>query len=121
MPPWVPGGAGAVVARIRDRPLANGDQVASDWVDLTDGVLDIPIDVDEWGVDTLNHTVWTNVATDGVVLDTSVAQLDHCEGWLQADDEVKGNTGHNANTDYRWTDQSSVQCDQSHRLYCVQQ
>ena len=60
--------------------LLDGTRIADNWDGLTDGVIQGPIDVDEFGQPLLEPThVWTNVAFNG--LRTGTEETDHCEGW----------------------------------------
>lgn len=62
----------------------DGVIVADDWDDLADGDIDAPIEIDETGVERSLTNVWTNVDTDG----TMINALDKlsCAGFAGGDD-----------------------------------
>ena len=100
--------------------LPNGDLVANDWADLTDGFLINPIDVDENGTEDIVAGVWTNVAPGGVVKDGS-GQGD-CDGWTEGTNAFSGELRGTRNTRFlRGTDRARAGCATQLRLYCVGQ
>lgn len=94
--------------------------VANNWADLSDGNLQSPINSGKFNV-------WTNVKTDGtangVDLDMKEGyELDlDCDNWekeAQMPDLV-GNTGISNETDEKWTEHSTLGCEQAAHLYCI--
>jgi hypothetical protein len=98
--------------------LVNGNKVADDWYDLTDGSLDHAIDRDQNG-NLVTGTVWTNTKTDGTVkysTDTTT-----CSSWTVHASIYQGRYGLNSYTDTYWTDSAESYCNAYYRLYCFQQ
>lgn len=102
--------------------LPNGDIVADDWADLTDGSLDNAINVDETGAGSSPFTsTWTNVTAAGL---RKGADADsHCNDWTVGDSSNTGRRGINTFVNAAWTDFGAVNCGTSAslRLYCVGQ
>ncbi len=80
--------------------LTNGAVVADDWDDLTDGMLQHPINIDENGVDVGSGAVWTNTTPQGVKHPDSA----DCMGWTTDDFPIKGRLGYASRVDDEWTD-----------------
>lgn len=92
----------------------DGTAIAGDWADLIDGQLAAPISLDEAGNDAPGN-VWTNTAIDGTPTDA------HCDQWTTGTGGASGNRGHTNATDVQWTDADTKGCQNSARLYCVEQ
>ncbi len=89
--------------------------VATGWLDLVDGSLALPIDVDESGTTIANFkNVWTNTLPDG----TRASNL-HCEGWTSTDGTTTVGTA--AATNATWTNLVPGQlCSGTNRIYCFE-
>jgi hypothetical protein len=104
--------------------LPNGELIANDWVDLTDGTLAHPINQDQFGnappkaAICQDDEVWSNTNSDG----TPQSELD-CNGWTSAAVSSTSNTGEWTAVDASWTESSCVlvSCAVPAGLYCVQQ
>ena len=95
--------------------LPSGATLATGWQDLTDGVLDTPLSVDELGNNVSSSTVWTNTLPSG-----TPASPDHCMNWSSSDGTFKGRIGLTQFADAAWTHFDLTQCANSARLYCFQ-
>lgn len=117
-----------------DYVLVDGTVVAKGWIDLTDGSLSVPIDVDEKG-NRQGGSVWSATGVDGL-LSTSrglpVSGVNSaCDNWsaVSVDDGGGGFTtslglvGFVDEVDSAWTGFGEVrsECDIVHRLYCFEQ
>lgn len=120
-----------------DYRLVDNAEVATDWVALTSGSIQTPINVDEMGFKTpsdrtISHPpvpallVWTNTNTDGTVPHSSALNLSFfdCKDWTSNyhfKEGVMVGNAYGAGID--WTSlQSLYFCDSgSFRLYCFQQ
>jgi hypothetical protein len=104
--------------------LPNGQLIANDWIDLTDGVLAHPIDSDEFGElppaaqICQGQEVWSNANPDG----TPLTQLD-CQAWTSAAVSSTSNAGQWSEAMFGWSASGcvSISCSQMLPLYCVQQ
>ena len=104
--------------------LPNGELIANDWVDLTDGTLAHPIDQNEFGEMPpiagicQGQEVWTNTKPDG----TPLSGLD-CQGWTSANGLVTSNAGEWTQIDFNWTASAciSLLCSAQAAVYCFQQ
>jgi hypothetical protein len=97
----------------------DGVIVADSWPDLTDGFIDVPIDLTETGSTLSAASVRSNVKTSGNT--QSALANDHCNGWTSTTgfDERTGTAGE---TNFKWTDKlSGYDCTFGARLYCFQQ
>ncbi len=100
----------------------DGELVATDWEDLTDGSLNRPINVDESGEANVNPqtcgtTIWNNTNYDG-----TLADVEDCVGW-SADAGLGANSDNNL-LDERWSDPSycdPAECDTPKAIICVEQ
>jgi hypothetical protein len=83
----------------------DGRVIASDWDDLTDGELDVPINVTELGTtfDNGREEVWTAVDTMGN------HEGNVCHQWTNMD-FINGQTGSASERDQRWTTFGRRQC-----------
>ncbi|PCC71302.1 Myxococcus cysteine-rich repeat-containing protein [Nannocystis exedens] len=97
----------------------DGVEIAQTWADLTDGTLDAPINVNEFGDMSPQADVWTGTADDG----TSLSE--HCNGWTTSSGlGVLGIEGRNNAVDFNWTARSLINasnCSTLQRLYCFEQ
>ena len=97
--------------------LIDGTVIASNFADLTDGTLNAPISIDEFG-NTINLAVaetWTATATNGTASGGS------CQGWTTTDVAERGRIGLANAMDATWTDQGGGNtCDVFNRLYCFE-
>ena len=98
--------------------LVDGTIVATDWDDLTDGSLLVPINISETG-EVRSVEVWSNVAADGTQLGPDPS--DSCNDWNESLATFDGNTGSSTETGPGWTNHSNDTCDQQNALYCVGQ
>ena len=85
--------------------------IADDWQDLTDGVLDAAIALDENGALLELEAVFTNTTSDG----TPISTEDHCEGWTSVFDPNVTRAGWSTEID------ATAPCDTNARLYCFEQ
>jgi hypothetical protein len=92
--------------------------IADDFADLTDGTLDVPINVDETGnAVTGTILVSTNVNDDG----TFGSANEDCLDWDTGSSNEVGRVGDLQQTDASWTDSALEDCSLARRLYCFQQ
>ena len=98
--------------------LTNGDRVADRWVDLTNGDIIRPINVDETGAESIVSNVWTNVDFQGQALDPN--DVGNCSDWTEGNSGI-GIVGSSSATDEDWTDLPAVSCTGLQRLYCFGQ
>ena len=96
--------------------LTNGNKIADNWSDLTDGSINYPINVNETGALVAQTLVWTQTFSDGTAGPPAAA----CSNWtsnsLGAD--IVGDT---TKTDGGWSNSSSNVCSSTHSLYCFEQ
>ena len=101
--------------------LVDGTLVASDWTDLTDGSLGVPIDETESGASNGSPFVWTNTSVNGN------AQGYDCGGWTSSSQSNLGEVGNANAANAFWTNRAPEYCDGSlfgsipTALYCYQQ
>ena len=99
--------------------LVNGDKVADDWADLTDGSLDHAIDRDQYDYGILgDKEVWTNVKPDGKNLNLAACNP---PAWDSNDASKRGYYGLLDKTDGNWTQHDAQGCNRRAHLYCFQQ
>jgi cysteine-rich repeat protein len=99
--------------------------VANNWSDLIDGNLDVPINVTEYG-DTVaggaqdcsnaQGLVWTNTTPSG-----QLSNDGDCSYWSAAVNNIQGGVGHAGRIDGGWSELCTLACDNSARLYCIEQ
>lgn len=90
--------------------------VAVDWVDLTDGTLQNPIQVTELNNNVGNKSVWTNTTLEG----KSVPDGDDCDSWTS--NTGGSQFGYSGAKLSPWTAADGVVfCSSKHRLYCIEQ
>ena len=118
---WLSDGVNGINAADRiftgGRPyeLVNGTVIAANFTDLTDGMLNAPIVIDENGnAVPQGFSTWTATAVDG-----SYQGVGTCDTWASNDVALRGRIGYADQTDARWTDAGGGNtCDQFNRLYC---
>jgi len=99
--------------------LVNGDRIASDWDDLTDGSIENPINITSTGA-TILAPVWTNTRGDGTTLNTDPMYT--CEEWTSRLRIWVSSIGATDMLDTSWTEYMTiVPCDTLAHLYCFQQ
>lgn len=98
----------------------DGEVIATNWDDLTDGTLAVPITINEFG-DEHNPAlsdVWSHTRTDG----SAVASDHHCQDWTCSFDcDEEGGQGSSNASNAAWTDSGSIQCPAPRLFYCFQQ
>jgi hypothetical protein len=102
--------------RIRDGEYQrlDGTVVANDKADLTDGMLNAAIEVDENGATVPGGNVWTKTSAEGLAIPAGDCQL-----WSTADPGQSGRPGRATAVDAFWTDIGGGNtCDNLLRLYC---
>jgi len=98
--------------------LVDGTEIASDWNDLTDGMLSAPINLTEAG-DLVSVEVWTNVDTDGTRAES--VPNDTCGEWTSDDGALQGIHGSSDATGSDWTNAGFNSCNQAKAMYCFGQ
>ncbi|MFY0533553.1 hypothetical protein [Nannocystis pusilla] len=96
----------------------DGQEIAQSWADLTDGSLDAPINIDEFGALVPQASVWTGTSASGTAL------ADTCNSWSLTSSTWKAYEGRNDVTDFNWSARSlalSANCSILQRLYCFEQ
>lgn len=102
----------------------DGATIADNWVDLTDGTLQQPLDRDENGAIQW-ITVWTGTRPSGDPWSTGGNK--YCDDWTSAGPPGgmigrEGLVGDNTMTDFRWTDDAPpAECPTTRALYCFEQ
>jgi len=107
--------------------LYDGTQIAANWADLTDGALDVPIDITETGgtpptgnwCGAGNAPVWSHTTTSGAYAGGG----ESCNGWRTVTGEGRWGNAFAATSQWTaWCDGSSGNtCGLSAPLYCFQQ
>lgn len=88
-------------------------KVADGWADLTDGLLDSKINLDENSASAEAVSTWTNTAANGVELSNS-----DCAAWSGGG--IGTTTGSTAALDGKWTNSTTQLCSGVRRLYCFE-
>jgi len=97
-----------------------GQEVASDWNDLTNSVLAIHIINDNNGEAVTPGYVWTNAQPNG--LNYQGTSIEHaCEQWTNETAGLSTRAGHISFTGAWWTLMSTKTCNSLAALYCVEQ
>lgn len=115
---WIADGTTDPVSRLDPSPGwedTNGNPIAADLADLTDGTLLSNLQTDENGAPHSTF-VWTNVASDG----TARGPQD-CGDWQLGVGTSTGRQGYSQAVDQTWTDASLVGCNVSRAIYCFAQ
>ncbi|MCB9991211.1 MAG: hypothetical protein H6867_07495 [Rhodospirillales bacterium] len=97
----------------------DGYRIADNWSDLTDGLLDNGIIIDETGAVRLDQEVWTNTTTSGTR--TAGGGNDTCFDWASGSSGNSGQSGNNQFMDSKWTNETASACNGAKRLICVEQ
>ena len=99
--------------------LVDGRKVAENWAELTNGLLRIPINIDERGTRWLSNpaVVWTNTRTNGDYISGDYS----CNEWTSSANFDIGSTGTSSTRVGQWSDKGVHRCDTLGRLYCFQQ
>ncbi len=95
--------------------LLDGRRVAINYATLASGTHDNTIDVDELGAAVAGTAVWTGTNDDGT------AAADHCVSWTAAGMGDNGAAGTTGSSGAGWSNGGNTTCDNSLRLYCVEQ
>ncbi len=102
----------------------DGAPLADNWADLTDGVLDNPINRNEVGnLQVGEDKVFTCTFPDGTNSFISFPTLPDacCDDWTSDSSIGAGSVGDMTTTVANWTSHSGTGCDDKRRLYCFQQ
>ena len=98
--------------------LPNGEPIALDWDDLTDGTLLRPIDVTGDGTSVGLVPVWTNTAIDGT---PQGSDDEDCEDWFSNFGGIGSYTGISTSTDAYWTYfDEKTDCSSAMAIYCFE-
>ena len=101
--------------------LLNGTTIASNWTDLTDGVLTAAIGLDEQGLPTAGP-VWTNTLPSGAVNNGSANPgTDSCATWSNPSAVSAWGGAGGALTNSTWTNSGQISCATTSALYCFEQ
>jgi len=114
--------------------LVDGTAIADDWSDLTDGSIDNPINLDEYGDAAVSSLVFTFVRTDatpglfGSSSSSCYGDDCHCDEWTSTDSGSSSGTykgsavGRSSHSDGQWTDYSFYNgCGYGQPIYCFEQ
>ncbi len=119
---WLSDSANGTDTDARDRildgeyQLLDGTVVATSLADLTDGTLNVPINMDETGTPIPGGAVqvWTGTATDGTHQGAGL-----CTDWTSNSSDLVAGIGDLSAADANWTDVGGGNnCDLYNRLYC---
>lgn len=116
---WLADSTGSPATRFTPSPepyrLVGGTVVANDYSDLTDGTLQNPISLDEFGNSVITGVyIWTNVAANG-----SVDGASDCSDWSST--TGTGAAGIFNQTNSSWTSSIDRNCTTTHPVYCFEQ
>ena len=122
---WMSDSTTSAAARLSHSPFrymrTDGLVVADSWDDLidnpTNSPLHNPIGADENGSVVPNNVVWTGTTFSG---NTIPGDLD-CADWTDGTNAVSGRTGRANRVDLGWTSFATTGCDNTGRLYCLEQ
>ena len=98
--------------------LVDGTNVADSWADLTSGTLNHAITKTELNTTIAGGFVWTHTLPDGTAGGSVPNQT--CSNWTSATDSGFGDMG-TLQTAGGWTAGGFSKCNQTIRLYCLQQ
>jgi hypothetical protein len=112
--------------------LVDGTVVANNWADLTDGTIQAPIDLDEYGNAVTYSFTYSFTRTDGTpglfgnAAEDCYGEDCHCRGWTTTATQgnpIPGSVVSRVGfTDDDWTDYSFLNaCGGSYGLYCFEQ
>ena len=95
--------------------LVNGTKVADNWVDLTDGTLDNPINIDQNGsLVSGTNNVWTGSTSDGSRFGTD------CNNWTSSSKGDFGKVGSTNLSGVGWSEGNLEDCRNSQHVYCFE-
>lgn len=124
---WLSDSTTSVASRFihSDNPykLLDGGIIANNWVDLTDGTLNFPININESGTQIGNsgNKVWTSTKDDGSIYSWSTNLLNSCNDWIDNSYGKFGTVG-DANKTVLWSGNGDGDyCAIKNRLYCFEQ
>lgn len=104
--------------------LLNGQIVANNWADLTDGSLAVPINVTEFNTTLGDERVWTYTNIDGSISNQPLTNISNgnCYDWTYSvsSDNSWGKHGWTTNN-HEWTYGLGWKCDSNYHLYCFEQ
>lgn len=98
----------------------DGNVIAHDWADLTEGFIDHPIDLDCAGTYIAVEGVWTGTDWDGTQTGGGNPSS-YCNDWTSSSSAISAVNGNTAFIDAQWTNEGFYNCSESMRLYCFQQ
>lgn len=114
---WLSAGGAAANARLvhGSAPYirTDGQIIANDWADLTDGTLAKPINLDSTGM-ARGGTAWTGTTASG-----ALAGSGDCGSWNDA--AAVGTVGNVDSVDGMWTSAGVFTCGTTRHLYCVEE
>ena len=105
--------------------LTDGTQIATNWDDLTDGVLATPINRDESGelvASDISQFVYSNTNSNGGRVQYTAFWT--CDNWTRESDDagfIFGGVGRIDAVDNNWTSTYVSLCDRTNHLYCIEQ
>lgn len=101
----------------------DGTQVAADWNDFIDGILDAPIVLDEHGqMPPGKLMIWSNTLYDGTQVVEGGLGSQHCDNWTSRDPSFLGGAGNVLFSDTNWTGSGYNNCDHDGvRIVCFEQ
>ncbi|GEM_PF-5551149 len=96
----------------------DGQNIANNWSDLTDGTLQTTISITEFGIKSLDAGAWTNTLPSG---ERKYTQLNStCQDWTTASTGTSSQ-GADFSTNSQWTDYATYSCGFIDSLYCFEQ
>lgn len=121
---WISGGSDSTSASNRlyhsDVPymLLNGNRIATDWNNLTDGNIELAINLDELWAEK-RSVAWTNTKETGDYL--KELPINICSEWTSSAPEDSAWIGYNNSTDEKWSNAGGTICSVPANLYCFEQ
>lgn len=101
----------------------DGVTIANNWADLTDGILQKPINITETGSQLPAGWAWTFTNPDGSIPttpDITPAKFT-CDNWTSSTTSTTGIIGAREQSNYRWSWDGGVNCYSQAVLYCFEQ
>jgi hypothetical protein len=89
----------------------DGTVIANGWSDLTDGTLDNSIGG--------GSIIWSNSTTNGSIVDGTATGA--CSSWTSLSMTQSVSTGLGSSTTSTWTNSSTLACNSSGNVYCIEQ
>jgi len=101
----------------------DGQMIASNWADLTDGVLSVPIVKTETGSDLGEAYVWTGTFSGGQPwsANNSGGEDGFCRAWSLSSATTWATFGVSLSPNEGWTAWYEWACDHPYHIYCFQQ